>query len=170
MQNAILWVKDLLPKGQRKVDNLSPVSLSPAIIVHRYQWHWWSLNPWQELLADVVDTGAQLIANVVDTGDKHSFANKSTIFRRNFKRPLWKTQGPEERIHEKIWSRKSRVRLLLNMAPPNSETAPPDCLFSIEYLFCVLKCWARSLFSYRAFTPLPPPSLPPPSPLPPPLF
>ncbi len=54
------------------VKNLSPVSTTPAI----------TENPWQGLLAGNVDTSEQLIASVVDIGDKHSFANISTNFRK----------------------------------------------------------------------------------------
>ncbi len=55
--------------------NLSPVSTTPPI----------TANPWQRLIADVVDTGdkfvsgvgdttEQFIAGVLYTADKHSFA------------------------------------------------------------------------------------------------
>jgi hypothetical protein len=41
---------------------------------------------------DFSNIGEQLFAGVVDTGDKHSFANISASFRKNFKRPdfFWK--------------------------------------------------------------------------------
>jgi hypothetical protein len=56
-------------------------------------------NPCQGLITGVNDTGdkfvaEQLITGVVDTaGDKHSFANISTNFRKNAKRPQWNTWG-----------------------------------------------------------------------------
>ncbi len=96
------------------VINLSPGSLSAAIIVQRWQRHRWFIyrrltatapiteNPWQRLIAGVVDTGdkfvsgvvgtaKQFIAVVIDTADKHSFAIISANFRKKSKR--WKKEN-----------------------------------------------------------------------------
>ncbi len=96
--------------------NLSLVSLSPAVIVHRCRWHRWKIyRRYQRhrrslkirdtsdiFIAGVVDTGEQLN----DTGDKHSFTN----FQKNSKRSQLGARGTM--VHEKTFSQKSRVRLL----------------------------------------------------------
>ncbi len=105
--------------------NLWPVSLSPAIIVHRCRWHRWEIyrryqrhrrsqKSVTRIIPGVVDTGEQLIAGVVDTGEKHSFGNISANFWKNSKRLQWNTWGPRGQwFMKKTWSRKSRVRFPL---------------------------------------------------------
>ena len=56
---------------------LSPVSLSPAIIVHRYRWYRRKIYHWchchqQSLFTSVVDTGNKFIASAVVTGENCS--------------------------------------------------------------------------------------------------
>jgi hypothetical protein len=74
----------LSPVTTTPVINSSAVSTTLAI----------TENPWQGLIAGVVDTAEQFITGVVDTGDKHSFANISANFRKNSKGPQWNTWGP----------------------------------------------------------------------------
>jgi hypothetical protein len=98
--------------------NLSLVSLSPAIIFSGVKDTGEKFivginntgalpikeNPWQRLIAGVidtankfvshvVDTAEHLIAGVVDTADKHSFAIIFANFRKKMKWSLWNTQG-----------------------------------------------------------------------------
>jgi hypothetical protein len=54
------------------VINLLPVSTTLAI----------TQNPWQRLIAGVIDTAVQLMAGVIDTGDKCSYTNISANFQK----------------------------------------------------------------------------------------
>jgi hypothetical protein len=67
------------------VINLSAVSTTPGITENPgKKIHWRSLK-----IRD-----KKFIAGGNDTCDKHSFANISTNFRKNSKRPQWNTWGP----------------------------------------------------------------------------
>ncbi len=97
-------------------DNCSPVSLSPAIIVHRCRWHPWEIYRWNQRhrrslkirvkdyspvslspamnLSAVSLTPVNSLSPMSLTGDEHSFANISANFRKNSKRPPGNTCGP----------------------------------------------------------------------------
>ncbi len=103
---------------------LSPVSLSPPIIVHRRRWYQRKIYHWchchrqpvfacvvdtgdqrksvtkinhrcHKFVSGVVDTAEQFITSVVDTADKHSFAIISAnFFEKSLNDPNGILRGP----------------------------------------------------------------------------